>query len=122
MTVHVLIVDDSPSHVYALRYMLERHGYQVSVASNGKEGVQVAQELHPDVILMDVVMPQLNGFQATRQLHKNQDTASIPVLMFSSKDKSTDRLWAMRQGAKQYLTKPTTEIELLGAIKSCLSE
>ena len=112
----VLIVDDSPTETHKLTSMLEKHGHSVSCAGNGEEGVEKARRELPDVVLMDVVMPGLNGFQATRQLSRNQETASIPVIIVTTKDQETDRVWGMRQGAKQYLTKPVSETELIKAI------
>jgi twitching motility two-component system response regulator PilH len=112
----VLIVDDSPTETHKLTSMLEKHGHTVSCAANGEEGVEKARRELPDVVLMDVVMPGLNGFQATRQLSRNQETASIPVIIVTTKDQETDRVWGMRQGAKQYLTKPVSEAELIKAI------
>lgn len=112
----VLIVDDSPTETHKLTSMLEKHGHSVSCAGNGEEGVEKARRELPDIVLMDVVMPGLNGFQATRQLARIQETSAIPVIIVTTKDQETDRVWGMRQGAKQYLTKPVNEIELIKAI------
>ncbi len=112
----VLIVDDSPTETHKLTSMLEKHGHTVTCAANGEEGVEKARRELPDVVLMDVVMPGLNGFQATRQLSRTPETASIPVIIVTTKDQETDRVWGMRQGAKQYLTKPVSEAELIKAI------
>lgn len=117
----VLIVDDSPTETHVLKSMLEKHGHQVSVAQNGEDGIRMAKELAPDVILMDIVMPGVNGFQATRKLSKDPATSAIPIVMISTKDQDTDRIWAMRQGAKDYITKPVTEAELLTKIKAALA-
>lgn len=112
----VLIVDDSPTETNKLTSMLERHGHSVSCAANGEEGVLKARAEIPDIVLMDVVMPGLNGFQATRQLSRGDDTAAIPVIIVTTKDQETDRVWGMRQGAKAYLTKPIDEAELINII------
>ncbi|MBC6906028.1 response regulator [Saccharophagus sp. K07] len=112
----VLIVDDSPTETHKLTSMLEKHGHTVSSAANGEEGVEKARRELPDIVLMDVVMPGLNGFQATRQLSRAQETSSIPVIIVTTKDQETDRVWGMRQGAKHYLTKPVNEAELIKAI------
>ena len=112
----VLIVDDSPTETYKLTTMLEKNGHAVITAENGEEGVAVAKAERPDLVLMDIVMPGLNGFQATRQLSKANETASIPVIMVTTKDQETDRVWGMRQGAKAYLTKPIDEKSLLAAM------
>lgn len=117
----VLIVDDSPTETHVLKSMLEKHGHQVSVAQNGEDGIRMAKELAPDVILMDIVMPGVNGFQATRKLSKDPATSAIPIVMISTKDQDTDRIWAMRQGAKDYITKPVTEAELLTKLKAALA-
>ncbi len=114
----VLIVDDSPTETHKLTKMLEKHGFSVVYAENGAEGVEKAKVEMPDVVLMDVVMPGLNGFQATRLLSKAHETASIPVIMVTTKDQETDRVWGMRQGAKAYLTKPIEEAELIKTIAS----
>lgn len=113
----VLIVDDSPTETNKLTSMLERHGHSVLCAGNGEDGVSKARQELPDVVLMDVVMPGLNGFQATRQLSRGQETSSIPVIIITTKDQETDRVWGMRQGAKAYLTKPIDEAELVDTIK-----
>ena len=112
----VLIVDDSPTETYKLTSILERNGHAVSAAGTGAEGVEMAKRELPDIVLMDVVMPGLNGFQATRQLSRAAETAEIPVIIVTTKDQETDRVWGMRQGAKAYLTKPVDEQELLATI------
>lgn len=113
---HVLIIDDSLAETRIFTVLLEKQGYKVSVACNGQEGIQVAKARQPDVILMDVVMPLLNGFQATRELTRCAETAHIPIIVCSSKSTETDRLWAMRQGAKAYLVKPVEPKVLLATI------
>ena len=112
----VLIVDDSPTETYKLTSILERNGHAVSAAGTGAEGVEMAKRELPDIVLMDVVMPGLNGFQATRQLSRAAETAEIPVIIVTTKGQETDRVWGMRQGAKAYLTKPVDEQELLATI------
>ena len=116
MAKHVLIIDDSLAETRALKSLLELNGYQVSIACNGQEGIEVAQNYQPDVIVMDVVMPLVNGFQATRELSRNPATKHIPIIVCSSKSTDTDRIWAMRQGAKAYLTKPVKMPLLLQTI------
>ncbi len=117
----VLIVDDSPTEMFKLKSILEKHGHEVIQASNGVEGVNVAQKELPDLVLMDVVMPGLNGFQATRQLTKNSATAHIPVIIVTTKDQETDRVWGKRQGATDYLVKPIEESTLISTIQNVLS-
>ncbi|MDD5391818.1 MAG: response regulator [Thiothrix sp.] len=113
---HVLIIDDSLAETRMFTVLLEKNGYQVSVACNGQEGIQVAKARKPDVILMDVVMPLVNGFQATRELTRSPETAHIPIIVCSSKSAETDRLWGMRQGAKAYLVKPVATQLLLETV------
>lgn len=116
----VLIVDDSPTETHKMTSILAKNGHEVITAESGEEGVAKAKETLPDVVLMDIVMPGLNGFQATRQLSKNTSTSHIPVIIVTTKDQETDRLWGQRQGAKGYLTKPVEDSILLKAIKEVL--
>lgn len=116
----ILIVDDSPTETHVLTTILESNNYQVVTAESGKEGVEVAKAELPDLVLMDVVMPGLNGFQATRQLKKEPTTAHIPVVIVTTKDQETDKIWGMRQGAKDYLTKPVEEGNLISTIQAIL--
>jgi twitching motility two-component system response regulator PilH len=117
----VLIVDDSPTETYKMTEILNRHGYEVLAADNGEEGVALAKKEMPDIVLMDIVMPGINGFQATRQLTKNGSTAHIPIIIVTTKDQETDKLWGKRQGAKGYLTKPVDEKLLVKTIEDALA-
>lgn len=117
----ILIVDDSPTELYKLAAMLEKNGHQVLKAENGEEGVALARQEKPDAVLMDIVMPGLNGFQATRQLTKDPNTAHIPVIIVTTKDQDTDRVWGTRQGAKDYLTKPVEESVLVQTLNTVLA-
>lgn len=117
---HILIVDDSPTELHVLKGMLEKNGFEASSAENGEEGIAKAKEIKPDLVLMDVVMPGLNGFQATRKLSKDPETSAIPVIIVTTKDQETDRVWGMRQGAKEYVVKPVAEADLIAKIKSAL--
>lgn len=117
----VLIVDDSPTETFAFKAMLEKHGHEVLTAENGEDGVALAGQELPDVVLMDIVMPGLNGFQATRQLTKAPATAHIPVVIVTTKDQETDRVWGRRQGASGYLVKPVTEEGLVETIDAVLA-
>ena len=112
----VLVVDDNREACAHLTDILTRHGYQVMLASNGKEAIDLASEFSPDFVLMDIVMPELNGFQATRQLNNSPATSSIPVIMVSAKDQEVDKQWSAKQGAKAYLCKPVTEKVLMQTI------
>lgn len=116
----IMIVDDSPTDAHLLEKILEKNGFQTVCVETGTEGIEVARRMKPDLILMDVVMPGLNGFQATRELTSNPDTASIPVIIVTRKDQSVDRVWGMRQGACDYVTKPVNEDDLLNLIHNAL--
>ncbi len=116
----ILIVEDSPTEQTALQRLLVQHGHQVWAAVDGNEALKLAQEHRPDLIFMDVVMPGLNGFQATRELKKSAETAEIPVVMITSKTQDSDKFWGMRQGAKAYLCKPVAEKDILDVIQSVL--
>ena len=118
---NILIVDDSPTESFAFSNMLEKHGHSVLIAENGAEGVAMARQELPDLVLMDIVMPGLNGFQATRQLTKGAETAHIPVLIVTTKDQETDRVWGRRQGASGYLVKPVIEADLIAAIDNVMA-
>ena len=112
----ILIVDDSPSQLMGIRRIVEKLGHQALTAEDGQAGVEAAKRELPDLILMDVVMPNLNGFQATRSITRDPATRHIPVVLVTTKDQDTDRVWGMRQGAKAYLTKPFSEVELSDTI------
>jgi twitching motility two-component system response regulator PilH len=116
----VLIVDDSPTEVHLLSGYLEKHGFETATAADGREGIAKARELRPRLILMDVVMPGMNGFQATRELARDPETASIPIVMVTTKGLETDKIWGMRQGAVDYLVKPVTEAQLVEKVRAAL--
>ncbi|TKS54100.1 response regulator [Luteimonas yindakuii] len=116
----ILIVDDSPSQLAGIRRIVEKLGHQPLTAEDGQAGVEAAKRELPDLILMDVVMPNLNGFQATRSISREPSTKHIPVVLITTKDQETDRIWGMRQGARGYLTKPFSETELADVISSTL--
>lgn len=116
----VLIVDDSPTEQHVLRAIMEKAGFHVESALDGQTGITRAKEIHPCLILMDVVMPVLNGFQATRKLKEDNNTASIPVIIITTKDQETDKAWAIRQGAQGYLVKPVTPPELLKEVEAVM--
>ena len=118
----ILIVDDSPSQLMGIQRIVEKLGHQTLTAEDGAAGVEVAKAELPDLILMDVVMPNLNGFQATRTLSRESTTRDIPVVLVTTKDQDTDRVWGMRQGAKAYLAKPFGEEELAELIAKYLSD
>lgn len=116
----VLIVDDSPTEVHVMQKALEKHGFETAAAGDGDEGIRLAQEIKPDLILMDVVMPGVNGFQATRKLSKDPRTANIPIIMVTTKSQDTDRIWGLRQGAVDYLIKPFDDNDLVEMAQAIL--
>ncbi|MGH8109430.1 MAG: twitching motility response regulator PilH [Arenimonas sp.] len=116
----ILIVDDSPSQLMGMKRIVEKLGHEALSAEDGAQGVEVAKANVPDLILMDVVMPNLNGFQATRAISKEATTAHIPIVLVTTKDQETDKVWGMRQGAKAYITKPFNEAELVAIINKLL--
>jgi len=113
---HVLIVDDSKTELMVLSDLLSRHGYNVRTADSAEEAFKRLAEQKPDLILMDVVMPGQNGFQLTRSISRDPQFAGVPIIMCTSKNQETDRVWGMRQGARDYVTKPVDGKELLSKI------
>lgn len=117
----VLIIDDSPTEVHVFKNWLEKNDFDVLTAESGEQGLATARAEAPDAIIMDVVMPGMSGFQATRQLSKDPATSGIPVVIVTTKDQETDRIWGMRQGAVDYLTKPVSEDQLVGKLKEAMA-
>ncbi|AKK66823.1 MULTISPECIES: twitching motility response regulator PilH [Xanthomonas translucens group] len=117
----ILIVDDSPSQLLGIQRIVEKLGHETLTATDGAAGVEAAKAALPDLVLMDVVMPNLNGFQATRTLRREPSTQHIPVILVTTKDQDTDRMWGMRQGARAYITKPFSEDELSEVIERVFS-
>ncbi len=118
----VLIIDDSPTELHLFQNMLEKAGFDTLVADSGEEGLKTARSSRPDCILMDVVMPGMNGFQATRKLTRDPKTADIPIIMITNKDQETDKIWGMRQGAVEYVVKPVADKELVTMISSVMAD
>ncbi|WP_374316558.1 PleD family two-component system response regulator [Aquabacterium sp.] len=114
----ILLVDDSKTELHVLSELLNKHGYKVRTAENGEEAMRRLQEEKPDLILMDVVMPGQNGFQLTRAITRDPAFADVPVIICTSKNQETDRVWGMRQGARDYVVKPVNPDELLAKIKA----
>jgi twitching motility two-component system response regulator PilH len=112
----ILIVDDSPTERYILSRILVRKGYQVVLAENGARAITVARETGPDLVLMDIVMPDVSGFQTIRMFFRDQALRAIPVIICSTKGQEIDKIWGMRQGAKDYIVKPIVADELLQKI------
>ncbi|OGB20877.1 MAG: two-component system response regulator [Burkholderiales bacterium RIFCSPLOWO2_02_FULL_57_36] len=112
----ILIVDDSPTERYFLSDILIKNGFSVSTAENGEEALQKIKADKPQLILMDIVMPGQNGFQVTRAISRDPDTQDVPVIICTSKGQETDRIWGLRQGARDYIVKPVDPQELLAKI------
>jgi len=112
----ILVVDDSPTERHIIGEILTSNGFTVTFAEDGEAGVAQAKLIKPDLVIMDVVMPGLNGFQATRAISKEPETQNIPIILCTTKDQETDRVWGLRQGAKDYVTKPVNAAELLSKI------
>ena len=112
----ILLVDDSPTERHSINEILVKGGYEVVMAEDGEKGIEKAKSDNPDLVLMDVVMPGQNGFQATRTLTKDEATKDIPVIICTTKSQATDKVWGMRQGARDYITKPINQADLLAKI------
>src|ERR1700680_812848 len=108
----ILIVDDSPTEVHVRHKAPERHGYRTAWAGDGAEAIRLARQMHPDLIFMDIVMPGINGYQATRTLLNDPNTSAIPIVMVTSKGHEADRVWGLRQGGVDYLSKPVSPDQL----------
>ncbi len=113
----ILLVDDSKTELHVLSELLTKSGYAVRTAANGEEAMRRLQEEKPDLILMDVVMPGQNGFQLTRAITRDPQFANVPVIMCTSKNQETDRVWGLRQGARDYVVKPVQAADLIAKIK-----
>jgi len=118
---NIILVEDSKTEARAFTHLLQKNGHEVTTAENGEVGVQNAMENLPELIMMDVVMPGLNGFQATRKITRNDPTSHIPVVIVSTKNQETDRVWGTRQGATAFLKKPVPEKLLIDTINQALA-
>ena len=116
----ILLIEDSATDTVVLTQLLQRNGHDVLSSISAEEGIATAKRERPDLVLMDVVLPGMNGFQATRALSRDADTNAIPVLIVSTKDMETDRAWGLRQGARGYIVKPPVESDLIGQINELL--
>jgi twitching motility two-component system response regulator PilH len=114
----ILIVEDSATDRQYLSDLLSKNGFKVATAQNAEEALAKAKQLRPDLVLMDIVMPGENGFQATRTLSKDEATKQIPIIICTSKGQDTDKAWGMRQGARDYIVKPVSGPELLAKISA----
>ena len=118
----ILIVDDSRTQLYAMEKMLNGEGIKTLTAENGKQGILMARHKKPDLILMDIVMPEINGFQATRYLTRQPDTGHIPIIIISGSSQGSDKVWGLKLGAKDFMQKPVDKRELLNKIQQCLGD
>jgi twitching motility two-component system response regulator PilH len=112
----ILVVDDSPTDRQYLSDLLSKNGFKVSTAESAEDAFAKLKQSRPDLVLMDVVMPGQNGFQATRSLTRDESTKNIPVILCTSKGQETDKVWGMRQGARDYIVKPINQADLLAKI------
>ncbi|QRN55764.1 response regulator [Dyella caseinilytica] len=119
---NILIIDDSPTDVRVFTTMLERAGHRVDAVNNAEDGIERVRGTRPDIVIMDVIMPGINGFQATRTLTRDPETSGVPIVIITTKSMETDRVWGMRQGAKAFITKPVNEKELLACIDELLQK
>ena len=117
---NILIIDDSPTDVRVFTTLLERAGHVVHSVGNAEDGIERVRSQQPDLVIMDVIMPGMNGFQATRTLSRDPATANVPIVMISTKSMETDRVWGLRQGARAFITKPVNERDLLACINDLL--
>jgi len=117
----ILLIEDSPTDTAVLTQLLERNGHQVLASGSAEDGIEVCKREQPDLVLMDLVLPGMSGFQATRALSRDEATRRIPVLIVSTKGMETDKAWGMRQGAKDYVVKPPEEKDLIGRINALLA-
>ncbi|MBN7135538.1 two-component system response regulator [Lysobacter enzymogenes] len=118
----ILLIEDSPTDTAVLTQLLQRNGHEVFAAGSAEDGIEAARRERPDLVMMDVVLPGMNGFQATRALSRDEQTKQIPVLIVSTKGMETDRAWGMRQGARDYIVKPPREDDLIARIKELLDK
>jgi twitching motility two-component system response regulator PilH len=116
----ILIIDDSPTDVRVFTTLLERAGYTVAAVSTAEDGIERVRAELPDLVIMDVIMPGMNGFQATRILTRDPATAGVPIVMITTKSMETDRVWGLRQGARAFITKPVHETQWLASISGLL--
>jgi twitching motility two-component system response regulator PilH len=114
----ILVVDDSLSQRLVLNALLTKEGHRVIMANDGEQAVAMAKSELPDLIIMDIIMPGLNGFQATRAITNDETTWHIPVILLTSKDMDSDRIWALRQGATAFLNKPLDHVALMNLIET----
>ncbi|MBN8717176.1 MAG: response regulator transcription factor [Pseudomonadota bacterium] len=116
----ILLIEDSPTETAVMTQLLERNGHEVIASASAEDGIAACRREKPDLVLMDVILPGMNGFQATRTLTRDAETGHIPILIISTKGLDTDRVWGLRQGAKDYITKPPRESDLVARINALI--
>ena len=117
----ILIVDDSPTQLYSLQKIVEEGGHQAVTAESGERAIEIAADENPELILLDIVMPGMSGYQAKRKLGRNESTRHIPVIFVSVKSSEADMAWGLRQGVSEYITKPVNRHKLLSAISAAMA-
>jgi len=115
---NIMVVDDSATDMHLLTEMLKKNGYLVSTASSGEEAIAKCKKEKPDAVLMDIVMPGMSGFEATRSISRDPETSAIPIIVCSTKGQETDKAWGLRQGARDYMVKPINEKALIEKLKA----
>ena len=115
---NVLVVDDSPTDTHLVTQILKKQGFNVIFATSGEEGIATAKKEKPDLVLMDIVMPGMSGFEATRAITRDPETSAIPIIVCSTKGQETDKAWGLRQGARDYMVKPINEKALVDKLKA----
>jgi twitching motility two-component system response regulator PilH len=116
----ILVVDDSPSELLLMQTALEGRGWEILTAADGEQAIQQANEQHPDLIVLDILLPKRNGFQVCRQLKQTAATQAIKIIMVTSKTQESDRFWGLKQGADEYITKPFQPRQLLASVEKHL--
>ena len=122
MSKRILVIEDYLSTVRLLTYTLEQEGFQTSVARNGIEGLRKAQEEKPDLIILDIMLPGLDGFELCRRLRADVETARLPVLILSAKTREVDKATGLRMGADMYMSKPVLPEKIVAAVKTTLDK
>lgn len=118
MVQKILVVDDSQTDRDHLSKLLSGANYQVEVAENGEIAIEKVKSMSPDLVLMDVNMPEMDGFAATRELKNSAETKDVPVVLVTSKDQKADKAWGQMLGAAGYITKPYSDSEILNTVKA----
>ncbi len=116
----ILVVEDSPTYLRPITQLLQKNGYAIISAMDGEEALEKAIREHPDLIVLDIILPKKNGFQVCRQLKTSPDTQDIKIIMLTSKSQDSDRFWGLKQGADEYLTKPLDDDQLVTNVAELL--